>query len=101
MARGSFAAEQVDHVLVLFLDADDGPIGPDQSHGDGHAFDGGVEVLAEDLFVLMKQRLAFGRVEQYGIGLPGELDVGRKSGPARPDHAGCGDRIQSHLCHGL
>ena len=50
------AAEQLDHVLVFFLDADDGPAGPDQLHGGGHAFDGGVEVIAEDFFVFMEQR---------------------------------------------
>ena len=99
-ASRQLGAEQVDHVLVFFLDADDGPTGPDQLHGDGHAFDGGVEVIAEDFFVFMEQRFAFGRIQQDRIGLPGELDVGRESGPARADHARFGDRIQSHLCHG-
>ena len=92
-------AEQVDHVLVFLLDADNGPIGPDELHGGRKTFDGGVEIIAEDFLVLVEQWLALGGVQQHGIGLPGELDVGRKSGPARTDNARCGDRIQSHLCH--
>ena len=92
-------AEQLDHVLVFFLDADDGPTGPDELHGGGHAFDGGVEVIAEDFLVFMEQRLALGRVEQHGIGLAGEFDVGGEAGPARADHARLGDHIESHLCH--
>ncbi len=98
-ASGQFGTKQVDHVLVFFLDADDGPLGPHQLHGDGHAVDGGVEIVAEHFLVFMEQRFALGRVEQYGIGLPGQLDMGRESGPARTDHTRCGDRIQSYLCH--
>ena len=55
-----------------------------------------VDVLAEHFFVFVQQRLALGGVDQDGIGLAGELDMGGKPGPAGPDHARLGDRIQSH-----
>jgi len=99
-ASRQFGAEQVDHIVVFFLDADDGSIGPDQLHGDRHAFDGGVEVIAEDFFIFMKQRFALGGIQKNRIGLSGKLDMGRKTRPARTDHARFGDRIESHLCHG-
>ena len=50
--------------LVLFLDADDARLGADQLHGDGHALDHVVDVVAEHFLVLVQQRLALGGVDQ-------------------------------------
>ena len=58
-----------------------------------------VGVLAQHLLVLVQQRLALGGVDQHGIGLGGQLDVGGKPGPAGPDHARLGNLLDSDLRH--
>ena len=73
----------------------------DELHGDGQPLDIGVEIIAEDFFVLMQQRLALGRVEEHGIGLAGQLDVRGKAGPARAHDARLGDHLQSYIRHNL
>ena len=87
--------------MILVLDADDARPAPDQPHGDGHALEHPVDVLAQDFLVLMQQRLALGGVDQHGIGLAGELDVGGKAGPAGPDHSRLGNVLDSDLAHGI
>ena len=49
---------------------------------------------------LCKQRLALGGVDQHGVGLGGELDVGRETGPAGPHHPRLPDVVNRNMRHG-
>ena len=100
MLRGSFDRSRSITSLVLFLDADDAPLGPDQPHADGRAFDHVVDVGAEHFLVFVQQRLALGGVDEDGVGLAGELDVGGKAGPAGPDHARLENVLNRDVSHG-
>ena len=84
---GNLRPQQVDHVAILFLDADDPALGADQAHADGRACQHVVDVAAQHFLVLVQQGLAFGRVDQDGVGFSGQFDVGGKPRAARPDHA--------------
>ena len=77
----------------------DAPRGADQSHGGGRALDHGVGVCAEDFFIFVQQRLALGGVDQHGVGLAGEFDVGGKAGPAGPDHSRFLDVLNRDVGH--
>ncbi len=63
------------------------------------AFQHSVGILAEDFFVLMQQRLTFGRVDHHGVGLAGQFHMGRKPGPSGAYHTRRGHRIKCNLRH--
>ncbi len=84
---GELRPQQVDHVAVLFLNADDAPRGPHQAHADGQALQHVVDVGAEHLLVLVQQGLAFGRIDDDRIGFSGQLDVGGETGAAGADYS--------------
>ena len=58
------------------------PAGADQPHSDGHALDHAVDILAEDLLIFVQQRFALGGIDQYRIGLAGQLMRGKPAPPA-------------------
>ena len=101
MFRGELRPQQVDHVQVFFLDADDAPAGPDQPHADGQAFQHVVDVGAEHLFVFVQQGLALGRVDDDRIGFTGQLYVGREAGAAGPDYTSLEHVFQGNRGHYL
>jgi hypothetical protein len=96
---GKFRPQQVDHVAVFFLDADDAPASPDQLHPDGHAVDDLIDILAEQFFIFMQERLALGGIQQEGIGLSGQFDMGRESRPAGPHDPRLEDSLRRSLGH--
>ena len=99
-ARGQLGPQQGDDVVVLDLDADDRPPRADQLHGGGHALDDAVDALAEDLFILVQEGLAFGGVQHQGVGAGGQFHVGGKAGAAGPDHPRFGNVLDSDFGHG-
>ena len=72
---------------------------PTSRMADGQALQHVVGVGAEHLLVLVQQRLALGGVDQDGVGLAGQLDVGGKAGPAGPDHARLVNIFNPNGCH--
>ena len=102
MEGGTRGFEQVDDVVVLLLDADPACAGTDQLHGERRPSITSLGVGAQDFLVLVQQGLALGGVDEHGVGLAGELDVGGEARAAGADDSGLGDGVGGDgLGHGL
>ena len=98
---GQLRPQQVDHVVVFFLDADHAPLGADQLHGQADALDHLVDVSPQHLLVFVEQWLALGGIKDDSIGFSGKFDMRGKAGPPGANHPRLGNLFYADHAIGI